>query len=207
VEVRRFVALLAEEVMRLATERGLAVGCVSVHGDDGAPRSVEIDVAGEADLVLRDLGGTHALVARSVARGNRSRKRWFAGVSIHPAPTHDGDGARLDDRDLVFSAMRAGGPGGQHVNKTSTAVRILHKPTGITVKVSSERSQYLNRKVARNRIALILERQHQATVAERSQSLRLSHYQFERGSAVCVWRPAATRAGLVCETPTTRRHV
>ncbi len=79
VEVRRFVARLAERMEALCEERGLAVVDVTVHGDEDAPASVEILVEGDARRCLEGELGTHALVERSAARGKAARKRWFAG--------------------------------------------------------------------------------------------------------------------------------
>ena len=194
--VRQFVARLADHLVGVCGDVGLRVTAVTHHGDDDAPRSVEIDVVGDAPRLLADQLGTHVLVARSAQRGRRSRKRWFAGVSLHATPAAAPEAPTLHASDLEVTAARSGGPGGQHVNKTASAVRILHKPSGISVRAASERSQHRNRKVATERLLAVLGRRAAAESKNRTRALRLSHYRFERGSAVKEWRPAGRGSAL-----------
>lgn len=187
VEVRRFVARLAERLEALCETRGLPVQEVAVRGDESEPRSVEIVVCGDAPTLLTGEAGTHALVARSSDRGRASRKRWFAGVSIHPL-VESAAGMAIDPRDVEITATTAGGPGGQHVNKTSTAVRVRHLPSGITLRVADERSQRANLKRAMERLAARLA----ALEAERAEdggaARRIAHYRVERGAPVRTYQ-------------------
>lgn len=189
--VRRFVALLGARLEALAAERGLIVREALVRGDEAAPWSVELVVEGDAPLLLAGELGTHALLARAGERGRASRKRWFVGVSIHACADVEGrEAAPIDPRDLEITATTAGGPGGQHVNKTATAVRVLHRPSGITVRVSDERSQRANLRRALERIAERLAHAEEERRAEGLASRRLSHYRFERGAPVRTYRLA-----------------
>ncbi|MFT4531884.1 MAG: peptide chain release factor [Thalassolituus oleivorans] len=90
--------------------------------------------------------------------------------------------------EVDVETMRSGGPGGQHVNKTSSAVRLTHRPTGIQVRVESDRSQHRNRQLAMERLHIILaageEEKGQALVRDRW----LKHYQVERGNPVRVFQ-------------------
>jgi putative peptide chain release factor H len=196
-EVRAFVAHLAARLEDECATRGLHVTDVVTVGDPEAPSSVAIHVtcqaspAAPASEILADLIGTHALVARSRERGRRARKRWFAGVSVHPAPRAD-EFARiaLDPADVEITAARAGGPGGQHVNRTASAVRAVHRPTGIAVRVTDERSQHANRRAALLRLAAILAaRVHEQRDRQRAVR-RDAHYAFARGNPVRTWRLA-----------------
>jgi peptide chain release factor 2/peptide chain release factor len=193
--VRRFVGLLGARLEAVSGERGLLVREILAHGDEAEPWSVELVVEGDAPRLLAGELGTHALVARDAERGRASRKRWFAGVSIHPlAAAEDGGGERLDPRDLEISATTAGGPGGQHVNKTATAVRVRHRPSGIVVRVSDERSQRANLRRALDRIAERLALAGARRRAEGEAARRMAHYRFERGAPVRTYRLGARGA-------------
>jgi peptide chain release factor 2/peptide chain release factor len=194
VEVRRFVALLGERLVEVCRERGLVLGEVALHGDEDAPWSVELVVEGEAPSALAEELGTHALVARSPDRGRASRKRWFAGVSLHRLEEDGEPAVTVDDRDLEVTATTAPGPGGQHVNKTATAVRVRHRPSGITVRVADERSRRQNLRRAVERIAALLGRAAAERKAAGGAARRIAHHRLVRGAPVRVYRLGARGA-------------
>lgn len=196
-EVRSFVAQLADELSRRCEEQMLTVVSTTVHGDDEAPRSVEVELRGDAPVLLAPFLGTHVLVAKSSKRGRRSRKRWFAGVSLHKAPRDSTELIAIAPGDLEITCARAGGPGGQHVNTTDSAVRVRHKVSGLCVRVASERSQHQNRRRAIERLCSILSEREAAKTGSRERDRRLSHYQFERGSAVQQWAMKSNKITLV----------
>ncbi len=190
-EVRRFVAKLAERIEQLCVERGIAVEEIALRGDLAEPWSVEMVALGDAAGLDGELG-THALVARSPDRGRASRKRWYAGVSIHPLAEGSGEGLpSIDPRDLEITATTASGPGGQHVNKTATAVRVRHVPSGITVRVADERSQRANLQRALARIAERLAREADLRRADTEAARRREHHRLERGAPVRTYRLGA----------------
>ena len=186
---RQFVATLASRLEALCVDGGLVVLDVTIHGDEAAPGSVEILVLGDAPRVLVGECGTHALVARSPSRGKAARKRWFAGVALLEAEEARAPaGEAIDPRDLEITATRASGPGGQHVNKTSTAVRVLHRPSGITVRIADERSQQANLRRAVERIAAKLSEASERVRAEGVAERRSAHDRVERGAPVRTYR-------------------
>src|SRR5580704_13052060 len=131
VEMHRFVAQLAVRLAAIGEARGLVVEEVVLHGDEDAPRSVELVIAGDAPALLQGEIGTHALLARSPRRGRAARKRWYAGVSLHPFADAAAEAQiAVDPRDVEVTATTAPGPGEEHVNKTATAVRVRHRPRG-----------------------------------------------------------------------------
>jgi hypothetical protein len=129
--VRRFVAALARHLLERCEASGEVVLDVLRRGDSSAPLSVTIHLEVMPPWLVA-LVGTHALVARSADRGKRSRKRWFAGVRVTDLPARESS-RRLQRDDVQLSTMRASGPGGQHVNKTCSAVRLVHGASGLSV--------------------------------------------------------------------------
>jgi protein subunit release factor B len=196
-EVRRFVFKLAGRLERLCEKHGLAIRDIAFQGDEDAPRSVALRVRGDVIQWIGAEQGSHVLVHRSAQRGRSSRKRWFAAVTIIEAAEDTHDGAHIDRDDLIITACRAGGPGGQHVNKVSTAVRVEHVPSGINVRVASERSQKANVDHAVRRLAALLQTQAQTRRAAEAERRRLAHYSVVRGNAVRSY--ALTEDGALVE--------
>jgi protein subunit release factor B len=191
-EVRRFVLALAPALVQLVHERGLAhVGTIEQLAAGGA-RSVTLLLVGPADLRLGDLLGTHELIDESRrARSGRhrgARKRFFASLRLDAAPPPAGPLPQLDASELEWSFARSGGPGGQHVNTSATAVRLLHRPSGVAVRVGEGRSQHHNRTLALQRLAERLAEQQRAHAAAHAATQRHGHYRLERGNAVARWR-------------------
>jgi protein subunit release factor B len=185
-DARRFVAQLALRLEHLAEQRGLEVcQVVSSGGEADAPRSITLRLRGPVLAALTDELGTHVLIQRSATRGRAARKRWFAAVSAHAAADEPPVELAAIPRDaLVITACRAGGPGGQHVNKVSSAVRVHHLPTGIAIRSAAARSQRANLDQALRRLAGLLRERAEVRHAADLASRRIVHYQLERGRPV-----------------------
>jgi peptide chain release factor 2/peptide chain release factor len=186
VEVRRFAALLAGELEARLAASGCLVESAMVHGDEDAPRSVDLAVFGPRARV-EPLVGTHVLLAKSAERGRRARKRWFVGVELSETRRRAAR-VSVDPPDLEITCCRASGAGGQHLQKTASAVRVLHRPSGISVRVETERSQHRNRALAverlEERLAELAEEQGRGWEERR----RRRCLQVVRGAPVGSWR-------------------
>ncbi len=120
--------------------------------------------------------GTIQWICPSPYRPHHGRKNWFLGIGRFTADEQEQSDA------IRYETLRSSGPGGQHVNKTDSAVRATHLASGISVKVQSERSQHANKRLARLLIAWKLEQQQQENSAVLKSQRRMFHHQIERGN-------------------------
>ena len=136
-----------------------------LDGDEAGIKSASILIEGEnAYGMLKSENGVHRLVRVSPFDANARRQTSFAAVEVIPEITDDSKDVEIRPEDIEMQVYRSSGAGGQHINKTSSAVRLIHKPTGIVVSCQTQRDQFQNRetcmRMLRSKLIEIKEREH-----------------------------------------------
>jgi peptide chain release factor 2 len=170
-DAQDWAEMLLRMEMRWAERRGFNVELLEASpGEEAGIKSATFMVKGEnAYGLFGSEKGVHRLVRLSPFDAAHRRQTSFAGVEVSPVVEDIGE-VEIEDDDLQIDTYRASGAGGQHVNKTDSAVRITHKPTGIVVQCQNERSQSSNKAEAmtmlRSRLLELEERKRREEIAK-----------------------------------------
>jgi len=144
-----WVSMLFRMYIRWIENKGYSYKVIDYQkGDEAGIKDVTLEVKGDyAYGYLKAEGGIHRLVRISPFDSGARRHTSFASVFVYPLVGNDID-IEIKSEDIELETFKASGPGGQHVNKSNTAVRLIHRPTNIVVTSQSERSQMQNRVIA-----------------------------------------------------------
>lgn len=168
VDAMDWAQMMQRMYMRWMERAGYTVEVVEEQpGEEAGVKRVVLDVRGDhAFGYLKSEIGVHRLIRNSPFDANHRRQTSFAAVDV--TPQFDDIDIQINESDLRVDTYSAGGPGGQHVNKTQSAVRLTHIPTGVVAACQSQRSQIMNRKQAMKSLASKL---HQLEEAKREADL------------------------------------
>ena len=184
-ESQDWAEMLSRMYMRWAERRGYGLKVLDLQpAEEAGIKSVTLEVSGDhAYGYLKAEKGVHRLVRISPFDSQARRHTSFASVFIYPVLDNEIE-IEIDDSDLRVDTFRASGAGGQHVNKTDSAIRITHMPTGIVVSCQQERSQHKNRSTAMKMLKAALYQRAREEKEKEKQALEASKTEIAWGNQI-----------------------
>lgn len=194
-----WVGMLYRMYTRYAERNGFKVTELDrLDGDEAGIKSVDFKIEGEnAYGYLKAEKGVHRLVRISPFDANKRRHTSFASLEVMPEIEDDGD-VEIRSEDLKVTTFRSSGAGGQHINKTESAIRIQHIPTGIVVSCQNERSQIQNREMAMKML--------RSKLIELRESERLANEQSIKGEIKKIEWGSQIRSYVFCPYTLVKDH-
>ena len=153
--------------------------------ENGTVQSVTVSLTGtDLSRFLNPWLGTIQWIGVSAFRPKHKRKNWFIGIY----EIQNIEGSDISEKDILYQATRSSGPGGQHVNKVSSAIRATHKPTNIQVLAMDSRSQHQNKKIARERLIEKVKQQQTERLKSSLKNQWKNHLNINRGQPSKVFK-------------------
>lgn len=185
-ECQRVVSRVVERLLKEARTHDIeALVTEKLPGDlKGTLLSALLLLKGDkAEDFVKRWEGTVLWISPSPYRKFHKRKNWYVGVQTFQAA----DLFQWNERDVVYESLRASGPGGQHVNKTESAVRARHVPSGISVVASERRSQHQNKAEATERLKEKMKEWYLKMAADKARDQWQQHNTLQRGNPVRIF--------------------
>ena len=184
-ECCRVVALVLEKILKQAAAKGVKTEIV--ERETGPLNRTLLSAVlslqdGNYHELIEDWEGTVQWISKSPYRIYHKRKNWFVGVQTFTLS----ESQEATEAEIRYETLRSSGPGGQHVNKTESAVRAVHIPTGMSVVASDQRSQWQNKKLAIERLLLKLASWSIEQAMIQAQANWSNHNCLQRGNPVKV---------------------